>query len=388
MVVYSFYDSDPRVKQYATALRERGDTVDVIALRKSHQAKFEVVDGVNVFRIQERPINERRKLHYLARIARFMLRATLMLTRKHRQNPYQLIHVHSVPDFLVFAALAPKLLGAAVILDIHDLLPELYASKFRIARNSGWFRVMSFVERCSCAFADHVIVANHLWRERLLHRHVPANKCTAIRNYPLLGLFKSCIRERKNGKFLITYPGSLNKHQGLEVAIRAFGKVSERMPNTEFHIYGEGADKPRLMQLTQDMRLDDRIFFHKGMPSKEIARVMVNTDLAVEPKLSKIPFSNEAASTKILEFMAAGVPIVASRTSIHSRYYDDSVLKYYDSDNDEALAECIYWMWSNPQERQDQARRATQYVEQNNWEAKKGDYLRLVDDLTATHRND
>jgi len=383
MVVYSFFESDPRVRQYATALKERGDAVDVIALRKEGQEEFGVVDGVRVFRIQGRPINETRKLHYTGRIARFMLHSALTLTKRHRQNPYQLVHVHSVPDPLVFSALVPKLSGTAVILDIHDLLPELYASKFRVDHDSIWFKLMVFAERRSCAFADHVIVANDLWRERLVSRSVPADKCTTVRNYPALDLFKSCARDRKNGKFLITYPGSLNKHQGLEVAIKAFGRVSERMPNTEFHIYGEGADKLRLIALTKDMHLDNRIFFHKGMPSKEIARVMVNTDLAVEPKLSKIPFSNEAASTKILEFMAAGVPIVASRTSIHARYYDDSVLKYYDSDNDEALADCIFSMWGSPEQRQEQVIRANQYVEQNNWEAKRGDYLRLVDTLTS-----
>jgi glycosyltransferase involved in cell wall biosynthesis len=254
-----------------------------------------------------------------------------------------------------------------------------------VTHDSIWFKLMVFAERRSCAFADHVIVANDLWRERLIGRSVPADKCTTIRNYPVLDLFKSCVRDRKNGTFLITYPGSLNKHQGLEVAIKAFGRVSERMPNTEFHIYGEGADKLRLIQLTADMHLEDRIFFHKGMPSREIARVMVNTDLAVEPKMSQIPFSNEAASTKILEFMAAGVPIVASRTSIHSRYYDDTVLKYYDSDNDEALAECIFSMWGDPEQRQQQVLRANQYVEKNNWEAKRGDYLKLVDTLASRH---
>jgi glycosyltransferase involved in cell wall biosynthesis len=385
MVVYSFYESDPRVRQYATALKERGDTVDVIALRRAGDEKYGVVDGVNVFRIQPRPVNETRKRDYIGRIARFMLRSARVLTKRHRQNPYQLVHVHSVPDILVFSALVPKLSGAAIILDIHDLLPELYASKFRVSQDSIWFKLMVLAERWSCAFADHVIVANDLWRERLVERSVPASKCTTVRNYPVLDLFKSCVRDPKNGKFLITYPGSLNKHQGLEVAIKAFGRVSDRMPNTEFHIYGEGADKPRLMQLTSDMHLDNRIFFHNGMPSKEIARVMVNTDLAVEPKMSQIPFSNEAASTKILEFMAAGVPIVASRTSIHSRYYDDAVLKYYDSDNDEALAECLFSMWGDPEQRQRQVIRANQYVEQNNWEAKKGDYLRLVDTLTSRH---
>src|ERR1700733_11839946 len=188
MVVYSFFESDPRVRQYATALQKRGDTVDVIALRKADQPEFGVVEGINVFRIQARPINERRKLHYTNRILRFMLHSAVTLTRNHRKEPYQLIHVHSVPDFLVYSALMPKLSGAKVILDIHDLLPELYASKFHVGNDSAWFKLMSMAERRSCAFADHVIVANDLWRERLIRRSVAAEKCTTIRNYPALDL--------------------------------------------------------------------------------------------------------------------------------------------------------------------------------------------------------
>jgi glycosyltransferase involved in cell wall biosynthesis len=385
MLAYTFYEADPRVRQYASALVERGDTVDVIALRPKDSPKYDVLDGVNVIRLQGRQVNERRRFQYAHRITRFLFHAAATLAQRHLSDPYQVVHVHSVPDFLVFGALVPKLMGAGILLDIHDLLPELYASKFSVPRESIWFNMMKSVEKASCSFADHVIIANDIWRERLIQRSVPPEKCTTIRNYPTLTLFKSFSRQSHNGKFLITYPGSLNKHQGLEVAIKAYRRVYDRMPNSEFHIYGEGADKPRLIQMARDFGLEQRVIFHAGMSSQEIAQVMVNTDLAVEPKLSKIPFSNEAASTKILEFMAAGVPIVASRTSIHSRYYSDSILKYYDADDDEALATCIFSMWLDPQGRKEQVGRATQYVDQNNWEAKKADYLRLVDKVAGRH---
>ncbi len=383
MLAYTFYEADPRVRQYASALVERGDTVDVIALRPGDRPKYETLDGVNVIRLQGRLVNERRRFQYAHRITRFLLLAGATLAQRHLAEPYQVVHVHSVPDFLVFGALIPKMTGAGIILDIHDLLPELYASKFSVQRESTWFKLMVQVEKLSAAFADHVIIANDIWRERLIQRSVPPEKCTTIRNYPTLTLFKSCPRQPRNGKFLITYPGSLNKHQGLEVALKAYHRVFEQMPDSEFHIYGEGADKPRLIQISQDLGLQNRVIFHSGMSSPEIAQVMVNTDLAVEPKLSRIPFSNEAASTKILEFMAAGVPIVASRTSIHSRYYDDSILKYYDADDDEALAKAIFSMWGDPQQRREQVERATKYVDQNNWEAKKSEYLHLVDAVAA-----
>src|SRR5215468_3548071 len=168
MLAYAFYESDTRILQYATALSKRGDTVDVIALRRGQEMPpFEVLNGVNVYRIQTRTVNEKGLLCYAWRIGRFLMRSALLLHRKHREHPYQLIHVHNVPDFLAFAALSPKCHRVPVLLVIHDLLPEFYASKFKINSKSFLFALLTFVERCSTAFASHIIVANHLWRDRL-----------------------------------------------------------------------------------------------------------------------------------------------------------------------------------------------------------------------------
>ena len=107
MVGYAFYESDTRILQYATALAARGDTVDVIALKRDDSLpEFEVLNGVNVHRIQSRTVNEKGLFSYGSRILRFLLRATLFLRRKHRECPYEIVHVHNVPDFLVFAAVS------------------------------------------------------------------------------------------------------------------------------------------------------------------------------------------------------------------------------------------------------------------------------------------
>ena len=130
MLAYAFYESDTRIQQYATALAARGDSVDIIALRKEGTSAFEVLNGVNVYRIQRRTVNERGPFDYLFRILRFLMVSAWVLAKKHLSKPYKVVHVHNVPDFLVFGALVPKLCGAHVILDIHDVLPEFYASKF------------------------------------------------------------------------------------------------------------------------------------------------------------------------------------------------------------------------------------------------------------------
>lgn len=378
MLSYSYYEGDARIIQYASALAERGDEVDVICLKHPGDSPREVLDSVNVFRIQERTKDERGLLTYLYRILRFLVVSAAVLTKRHLRHRYNVIHVHSVPDFLVFAALVPKLLGTPVILDIHDVLPELYSSKFHASCKSLLFRSLVLVERISVAFADHVIVANHLWCERVAARSGQARKCSAIRNYPAPKLFHPRPHSQ-NGRFVITYPGSLNWHQGVDVAIHAFAKIKDEIPDAEFHIYGEGPAKPSLMDLSRSLGLDRRVIFHSALPNAEIVRVMAASDLAIEPKRASSEFGNEALSMKILEFMSVGVPVIVSRTKTHGYYYDDSVVRYYAEDSVDELAADIVLLRRNAPLRKQLVANGLKYAESNNWDVAKSSYLHLVD---------
>jgi glycosyltransferase involved in cell wall biosynthesis len=386
MVVYAFYENDTRVMQYADALVERGDRVDVIALRRSDALpEYEVLRGVHVHRIQSRTVNEKGLYAYGSRILRFTLSAALHLRRLHRQHNYDLIHVHNVPDTLVFAAAYPKWKRVPIILDIHDLLPEFFASKFRVEHSSRKFRLLTWMERLSGAFATHIIVANDLWCQRLAARSSRPEKCSVVRNRPDLSIFSGSVgkRTKPTGKFLMTYPGSLNWHQGLDVAIAAFAKVADQMPDAEFHIYGEGAAKLSLTALVKDLRLGDRIVFHDMLPSRDVAEVMAMTDLAIEPKRSTSAFGNEALSTKILEFMCLGVPVIASRTAIHQYYYDESIIQYYSNDDPDELATQMLRLKNDPARRKAMAARARRYADANTWDARKSEYLHRVDVLVG-----
>src|SRR5579863_8056925 len=226
MLAYTHYEEDNRVMRYAEALAARGDQVDVIALRHPHEQDQVLVHGVNVFKVQTRVLNEKRKSSYLLRVLMFLFRSVGLLARRHRRFRYDLIHVHSVPDFLVFAALYPKIRGAKVVLDIHDILPEFYASKFGARKKSIVFRALLLLERASAQFADHVIIANDLWRDRIISRSVPHGKCTTILNFPDSKIFRRGVKVRTDRRLIILYPGSLGWHQGLDIAIRAFARIS------------------------------------------------------------------------------------------------------------------------------------------------------------------
>jgi glycosyltransferase involved in cell wall biosynthesis len=385
MVGYAFYEGNSRIQQYIKALATRGDTVDFICLNPSHLPSVETNGNVTFHRIMERWEHEESRFGYLFRVMRFLFSSAWKLTWKHIRKPYDVIHVHSVPDFMVYAAVAPKLLGARVILDIHDILPEFYTARFEAGKSSLVFKLLVRVEKASIAFSDHVIVANPIWRERLISRSAKPEKVTAIGNFPNPDIFFARSNERSDGKFVMTYPGSLNWHQGLEIAVNAFSKIEKEIPEAEFHIYGGGPEKQNLEHLVGEMGLQDKIKFKGYRSTEEIARIMGEADLAVVPKRSKSTFGTEAG-TKVLEFMAVGVPVIVSRTKIDSLYYTDRTVKFYDQDDPDELAKAILCLHENPSLRKQLAANGLAYAQENGWNQKKQGYFAVVDALTRSHR--
>jgi glycosyltransferase involved in cell wall biosynthesis len=380
MVAYTIYETDNRVMRYAETLAARGDHVDVIALRQEGQTSKDVIKGVNVFRIQRRTFQEKTKASYLGKILLFWFRAMVLLTGRQMGSRYDLIHVHSVPDFLVFVAWLPKFMGCRIILDIHDVLPEFYASKFQSGPHSLVFKVLLWVEHASAAFADHVIVSNGIWREKLVSRCVGADKCTAILNFPDRSIFRGQGKTRAGDIFIILYPGTLNWHQGVDIAIRAFALIKDEAPKAEFHIYGVGRTKDSLIDLTRQLGLQEQVLFRDPLPLREIAAVMENADLGVVPKRSD-SFGNEAFSTKILEFMAVRVPVVVSDTKIDRYYFDESMVKFFRNNDENDLARSMLLMMQRPEVRQNLVQNAWEFVTHNDWNTNSIKYLTLVDRL-------
>jgi glycosyltransferase involved in cell wall biosynthesis len=380
MVAYTGYETDSRVRRYAETLQRRGCQVDVVALRQEDESSRAVVEGVRVYRIQRRICNEKSRIEYLTKLLLFFFRSLAFLTRLHLKERYDLIHVHSVPDFEVFAALIPKLLGCRVILDIHDIVPEFYASKFNTSPKSMTFKLLVAVERLSAAFSDHVIVANHIWHERLRQRSIHNGKCTALLNYPDTGLFRKRGRVRNDGKFIMLYPGTLNYHQGLDLAIRAFARLQERAPQAEFHIYGKGDQMNALRNLIDELHLQNRVFLRGTVPTEEISVIMENADLGVVPK-RKNSFGNEAFSTKTLEFMCLGVPLIVPDTMVDRYYFNDSVVKFFEANDEESLASVMLTMIENPVLRESLVNNASEFVKHYLWDVHEESYLNIVSSL-------
>jgi glycosyltransferase involved in cell wall biosynthesis len=288
-----------------------------------------------------------------------------------------------MPDFLVFSALYPKFTGAKVILDIHDVVPELFESKFPSRGSRLYARILTAVERVSARFADHVIVANHIWQERVLARSARPQQCSVILNHVDPAIFYQRTPTRFDGKVIVIFPGTFNWHQGLDIAIRAFARFKKQLPKAEFHLYGGGGGRDtqaELDKLVETLGLNESVRFCGFLTLDQVPQVVANADLGVVPKRAD-SFGNEAYSTKIMEFMSQGVPVIASRTKIDTFYFDESTVRFFTSGDDREMAEAMLDVIQHSDVRKRLIDNGYKYVEQHSWKEKKKDYLDLVDSL-------
>ena len=123
------FELDPRVQREVHALIDAGHEVDVIALRQRGQPYLERDGRLTVRRVPA-PRQRGGAVAYLAEYGLFFLAAFALLTALHIRRRYKLVQVHTLPDPLVFAAIVPKLTGARVVLDLHECMPEFFATKF------------------------------------------------------------------------------------------------------------------------------------------------------------------------------------------------------------------------------------------------------------------
>ena len=75
------------------------------------------------------------------------------------------------------------------------------------------------------------------------------------------------------------YPGTLNHHQGIDIAIRAFASIKDVVPQVDFHVYGEGSDKANLDKLIGELSLQERVVIREPVPLIEVPGLIENADL-------------------------------------------------------------------------------------------------------------
>ena len=381
MLLHGTYPWDERVKREAEALVDAGHSVDVLCLSQhAAEPRRDACHGVSVHRAKSSRSRSEGKVSYILEYLRSFVGAGTKLGLLNLRRRYDVIQVHTLPDFLVFAALPLKLGGARIVLDIHDLMPELYASKYGLDADGRAVRTLRAIEGASVRVADHVLTASEAFRDRLVASGVPASKITLVLNSADSSVFPAPEHARvpgSSGRFTVFWHGTMVRRYGLDVALRACALVRDRIPELRLSLYGDGEHAPELRALSHDLGLDDVVAFNGFVPHTDLAPLIAEADLGLVANLPDAHI-NMAYPTKLFEFVQMGVPVVATRTTILERRFGEDGLIFAEA-TEEDLARAILWAYEHPELARDTVIRARERCADMSWDRVRQEYVASVE---------
>jgi glycosyltransferase involved in cell wall biosynthesis len=388
MIVHAHYPlGETRVQREAEALLRQNYEVDVICLRARSELKRDQFKGVRIFRLPVRRNPRRGQLGQLMEYLAFFFLAMFQVSWLHARRRYDTIQAHNLPDFLIFSAWLPKLAGARLILDLHDLMTEFYIGRFGRDKSSLPVRLVRLQERLSCRYADHVITVSHHWRQLLIDRGVPAGKISVVMNVADDNIFRPPAvprRPRPEGPLRLIYHGTVAKRYGLDLVLQAMARLREEVPDLHFTLVGRGDEVDRLIRLAQQMEIESQVTFQRDMvPAEALPDIILAADAGVVAYQDD-PFTDGLVPTKLMEYAALGLPAIAARTSAIAAYFEDTMVEFFTPGSVEDLARAMTRLYRDRTYLETLACGAEKFNRRYNWTSIGADYVALVDQLAAS----
>ncbi|HET7111888.1 MAG TPA: glycosyltransferase family 4 protein [Gemmatimonadales bacterium] len=378
-LAYTHYASDARVRRMCEALAQAGARVDVVCLRADGAPATVRVGGVSVHGVGL--ARHRGNLDgYLGSWVSFAAAAMGRLAVLRTHTRYDVVHVNTMPDFLVAAALPFRLLGSRVLLDFHDVMPELFEEKFP-GRRTGFVRLLRLVERMAAAGANQVLAVQEPHRLRLLENRIPASKISVVLNSPDPAIFQPVARTEDPDRFRFVYHGTVATRHGLDLAVRALAIARRQRSRICLRIMGAGDGMDEVERIAEAEGLGDAVEIRRGMiPVDRIPGELADANAGVVPMRAG-PAMDISLPTKLLEFSIMGIPAIASRTRATTHYFGANAVLFFEPGDVEGLARQMIAMHDDEELRGTLQEAAAKVAQEWSWESQRRTYLSLISRL-------
>lgn len=306
--------SDRRVWNEARALRAAGWEVVVVCAQGAGRDDlvFERREGIELHRYPLRP-SAGGIVDYVREYAQAMWRIRQIVRELSRARPFDVVHAGNPPDFLLLAARDLRRRGTRMIFDHHDLVPELYRSRFGSGRDPRYVVALA-LEGLAFRLADVVICTNESYRSIALGRgRRSPDDVFVVRNGPDLARFcpAPAAPELKRGRrHLVGYLGVMGPQDGIDHALHALAWLAVRRDDWHAIFVGDGDIVPQMRELSRALGIAERVEFAGWRGDHDIRTILSTCDVCVVPDPSS-PLNDVSTMIKIPEYMAMGCPVAA-----------------------------------------------------------------------------
>jgi glycosyltransferase involved in cell wall biosynthesis len=366
------------VRREAEALADAGFDVEVVCIRTAGEPRRSEVNGVKVIplRVPGRGSMAGTFLGY----GLFLLSAGGYLSVQHIRRRYAVVQAISLPDFLVFAALVPKLFGCRVVAQMQEPTPELAATL--IGRK--WLTsFLSRIEQWSIRFADHTITVTEQLKQRFVERGASADRITVVLNCADPGIFLENWSPPPTGTksgFVAVCHGTIEDRYGQDTIIEAARILHDELPDLRIVITGRGSRASELTDAIVGCGLQDVVQFEGWVSQDRLNEILYTADVGIVAQKAS-PYSHLVHTNKMVDYWIFGLPVIATRLRAVSELYDDRYMEYFESGDAKDLAAAIRRLHADPARRAELARNGKLAQLENGWATQRSIYLGVFNSL-------
>jgi len=369
------------IQREAEALVEAGFDVEVICMRHQSRPLRTTINGVEVISLRSsRKRSGKTKARYALEYVWFFLLVSVVLAWRHLRRPYAVVQVNTMPDFLVFAAVVPKLFRARVLAYMHEPSPELAETIF----GPGVIvRLLAFIEQRALAFADEAITVTPQLRQRYIERGADPERLTVVLNgvapATMLGGWTPPAT-RATGHFTVVCHGSIEQRYGQDTIVEAAALLRGDIPELRIILTGRGTSVPSLTRTIAQLGLEGTVQYEGWVEPSRLNDILHTADVGVVAQKSS-PYSELVQTNKMVDYWIFGLPVIASRLQAVAEMYDEDVIEYFEPGSALSLAMAIKRLYNDECRRvalSDGGRRAHA---EHGWDVQRVTYIAVVDKL-------
>ncbi len=381
IVGYRDYAFCTRAARAAEALAEEGYEVHYVGTGSSGSGASGQPENVHVHTMIVPKHVGAHIIAYIPFYALMLLEMFLRVSLMHLRGRFDVVIVYGIPDFLVFPAIVPKLLGAGIMLELLDLVPETMATKFGLKHTHPIIRLTRLVERLSVNFSDLVIAPNHPFPEALYSRGVSRDKVRVIMNVPDCQLFHPLGTQGDASKFTLISHGTIAERTDSLTLLKAVGLAKGDIPQLRLIVVGDGEYAEEMANQITHQHLEDYVTFFRGfVPASELPALIDPADIGLATYAAG-PATLNILPTKAMEYISMRKPVIVARLRTTSYYFDDGMVQFYEPGNPESLAQCIVELYRSPEKRASLVKSSEKFEQQYGWAKQKKDYVQIVEEV-------
>ncbi len=375
VIAYTTFSTDTRVQKEAYAALEAGYELDIYTLEDKHVADY---SSFNFIRSNIVQYKGQSKFEYIFSYIKFFFYCLFFLTFRVFSNKYKFIHVHNMPNFLVFSTLIPKIFGAKIILDIHDLMPEIFSVKFKLPLNHWLIKMMYFEERVSANFVNEIISTNGFHTKRFNDNGIKNVRITEVINVADEQIFyPPNSKEYTSSELFIAYPSTLAKRLGIDDLLDAVEYLNNKGLKIRLSIYGDGEYREDISKRIINKNLESIVNLSDTFVGLQtLSKELDSAHIGVIPLPSNV--SNDIAMpVKIYEYFAKKICVVATDLPLMKSCFNNSVV-FYQQGNSADLSATIERLYNDRSLIKEYAEKGYNKFSTQTWNYYKAKYISIL----------